>query len=128
MVDAIAFPVFIVSKDRKALRKFTSLEELCQNLEQIDVENEEYDAWDGAGFRLEMFVKSEKLWLGIRPTTREVPEFREALIRFAATSAIPIKPALVDSGTALELFEAVEQAFQAKMQQLPWYRRLLRRF
>lgn len=128
MVEAMVFPVFIVSKDRKTLRRFTSLEELCHNLEQIDVENEEYDAWDGAGFRLEMFVKNEKSWLGIRPTIRGVPEFREALLRFAAASGVRVEPASLDSWTARELFDAVDQAFRAKIQQLPWYQRLLRRF
>lgn len=128
MVDCIPFPVVVVSRDRTGIKRFASFDELSRDLERIDIENEEYDAWDSTGFRLEMFVRNEESWLGVTRTQMGIPQLREALVGFATFSGVKIEPASLVSDDAGELFETVEAALREKIRRLPWYRRLLRRF
>jgi len=58
----VAFPVFVLEKDSRTILRFDSLDEMQGYLERIDVENEEYEAWDANGWPIRMTVQ-KPLWL-----------------------------------------------------------------
>ena len=56
------FPVFILAKDSGEVMKFWSVIEMQRELEPIDIENGEYEAWDKDGNMLKMRVQ-KSVWL-----------------------------------------------------------------
>ena len=61
-----AFPVFVHEKDDDSVMEFPTLTAMRGQLEAIDVENGEYEAWDAQGRCLELSVgKSKSEWLKI---------------------------------------------------------------
>ena len=66
--DAL-FPVYVLAKDCGEIDSYTSIENMQSYLEAIDVENNEYEAWDAEGRLLELTVSSRKPdWLQITRT------------------------------------------------------------
>jgi hypothetical protein len=53
----VAFPVFVLASDSREILRFSSLAEMQQNLERIDVENEEYEVWDANAWPIKMKVE-----------------------------------------------------------------------
>jgi hypothetical protein len=128
MVENIKFPVFLASKDCGAMQKYATAQELYRALERIDVENHEYEAWDSERFRVEMFLRNEKDWLGLKQTARQNAEFKDALVRYARTLGVLVDPASLTADKPIELYEMVDKAVTARVREMPWYRRFLRRF
>ena len=50
----IKFPVYVLAKDCGEVMRFASSNELTGHIEAIDVENDEYDAWDAIGRRINL--------------------------------------------------------------------------
>jgi hypothetical protein len=61
------FPVFVKSKDSGDVNSYNSVKEMLRALEQIDVENEEYQAWDATGLPLKLSVQRSNEWLRLEP-------------------------------------------------------------
>jgi hypothetical protein len=81
------FPILILAKDCGDILKFDSIQEMQHRLEKIDVENDEYDAWDRNGMPLKLTVQQPE-WLHIEAQSREseVEKVKE-LIRVVARRA-----------------------------------------
>jgi hypothetical protein len=61
-----AFPVFVHEKDDDSVMEFPTLTAMRGQLEAIDVENGEYEAWDALGRCLDLSVgKPKSEWLKI---------------------------------------------------------------
>ena len=60
----IRFPVLILAKDCGDILKFGSIAEMQRYMERIDVENDEYAAWDANGCALGLVVQ-EPAWLKV---------------------------------------------------------------
>src|SRR5882757_7740385 len=58
----VVFPVFVLAKDSREILCFSSLAEMQNYLERIDIENDEYEAWDANAWPIRMRVE-EPLWL-----------------------------------------------------------------
>jgi len=70
----VLFPVY-VRDDAKEVKSFPSFEVMQAYLEPIDVENHEYDAWDGEGRILELGVGEPKSeWLKISQSGRTLSQ------------------------------------------------------
>ena len=81
----IAFPVYVVCKDCKDIDAFASYQVMRGYLEAIDVENEEYEAFDANGFRLVLGVgKPKETWLKIEVTQTRLPESEFAAVKATA--------------------------------------------
>ena len=78
-----------MAKDCGDVLRFASLEEMTSYLEAIDVENDEYSAWDSAGNALEFTVNqsSRKQWLRIRETGVRISDEELLGIRTKAEGA-----------------------------------------
>lgn len=51
MSDDVCFPVFVLAKDCAEVTEYSSLTAMQGDMEAVDVEGNEYDAWDGEGVR-----------------------------------------------------------------------------
>lgn len=70
----VSFPVY-VRDDSGGLTLYTSFEQLQGYMEPVDVENNEFEAWDAAGNMLELRVGAPKAeWLKITPSGRTLPQ------------------------------------------------------
>jgi len=52
----IVFPILLLQKDCGDLLLYNSMEDMRSDLEPIDVENDEYDVWDGNLRKLRLIV------------------------------------------------------------------------
>jgi len=80
----ITFPILVLSKDSGDILKFESLAEMQGYLERIDVENNEYAAWDATGQPVSLRVQ-EPVWLEVvRASAKgDAPDLGDSLKRFA---------------------------------------------
>ncbi|HYL92532.1 MAG TPA: hypothetical protein VEW69_05180 [Alphaproteobacteria bacterium] len=77
------FPVFVLAKDCGDVRKYSSVHEMQCYFEKIDVENDEYEAWDANGMRLSLSIQTP-LWLSVKSAGSQQPEeLRIAISGFA---------------------------------------------
>jgi len=86
------FPVFVLAKDCGEVSRFNSVEELQRQLEEIDVENDEYAAWDRTGTSLKLSVQ-KPVWLRIEPEALkpQQSQLRDALMQYAAALGVEVK-------------------------------------
>ena len=102
------FPLLILQKDSGEILKFNSIGEMQRYLERIDVENNEYAAWDVKGHPLTLMVQ-EPSWLKIVPASEAgALDLLDSLKRFAHSRQIT----LTDVELHLEpfaLYEAISR-------------------
>jgi hypothetical protein len=105
--DTISFPVYVVAKDCGEVTAFTSFERMQGHFEAIDVENNEYEAWDAYGRLLQLRVgpgRSE--WLQISRTDRLLSEKDFTEVRGKAMPYRDSEPFLRSIGRRLGLLKA----------------------
>jgi hypothetical protein len=88
----IELPIFLLEKDCGDISKFQTIEEMQRQLEKIDIENHEYDAWDKNGLPLRLSVQ-KPIWLGveIQSTISESDKVKHAITDFAARAGVDLK-------------------------------------
>ncbi len=65
----VMFPVYVLAKDCGDVMEFESLQRMQSYLEAIDVENDEYKAWDAKGRFLKLVIgESRSRWLHLELT------------------------------------------------------------
>jgi hypothetical protein len=103
----IDFPLFICAKDTGEVERFDSVCELQSELEEIDVENAEYLAWDKHGSPVSLSVQ-KPVWLKLElQPTLDQPKLKTCLQKYAARVGVDIA-----------LNEPSEQEFSRAYQQL----------
>ena len=104
----LIFPIFIRAKDCGEVSKFESLEEMQRELEAIDIENGEYEAWDRNGTPLKMKVQAP-IWLKLETSASvsEPNELREAILRFASSVGVQLGAEGVSGFDCEQLFQRV---------------------
>ena len=50
----IRFPIYVLMKDCGEVHRYESAPELIHDLEAIDVDNREYEAWDASGYVVQL--------------------------------------------------------------------------
>jgi general secretion pathway protein G len=120
----VSFPIFLRSRDDTHVSRFDSLEGLRRSLEAIDVENEEFEAWDDRGFRVRLLLLDSRE-IGAE-SSGDRPAIQEALRAFTEfASAEAVTPTLPPMGESLlPIYEVVQAAIRAARKSRPWYRRL----
>jgi len=94
-VSEVAFPVFVLCKDSGEIYAFSSYEQMRGDLEAIDVENEEYDAFDANGFLLVLRAGTPKSeWLKIDRTSTQLPASEFAAMKAQAETYKEPEPLL----------------------------------
>lgn len=99
------FPILVFEKDSGDILKFESLNQMQRNLERIDVENDEYAAWDANGQSVRLVVQ-EPSWLNVVPALESaLPDLRNSLERFARARLVNLTD---EQGLApMDLYEAI---------------------
>ena len=89
------FPIFLLSKDSDELAVFNSIQDIQRELERIDVENQEYEAWDSDGLEVVLSVR-EPAWLNltVRAGGSGVTDLRAAVIRYSRAVGVAIDDSL----------------------------------
>lgn len=128
-MDSFQLPILVRLKDCREMRRFNSVREMQNYFEQIDVENEEYEAWDATGVPLRLSVQKTKEWLGVEPGEKPAPEQLASAIReFASTEAVPFESQALERGDFAGALEQVMSEVRAKWQAKSWWQRLKRCF
>jgi hypothetical protein len=90
----LVFPVYVLAKDCGDVMEFSSLSAMQGYIEAVDVENDEYAAWDTTGRLLQLSVgKSNSGWLQLVTTNQKASEQEFAgLKRRSETYQVPEEP------------------------------------
>lgn len=124
----VSIPVFVRLKDCGEVVRYDSLASMQTHFEPIDVENEEYEAWDAAGTRLQLSVKKSADWLCVESTGKSEPEqLASAIAEFARLQGVDLEVSTLMAGDFCGALEQVTSAVRAKQQSTSWWRRLTRR-
>jgi len=122
-------PVFVRLKDCGYVVRYDSVAKMQSDFERIDVENEEYEAWDAVGTRLKMSVQTSSDWLRIESLPNPQPEqLAEAIREFARLQGVDTDASLLSAGDFSSALAQIFLAVQSKRQSRNWWERLKRRF
>jgi len=102
----INFPVFVLAKDCGEITRFDSIDEMQRELERIDVEHNEYAAWECNGRALELKTQQPSwLCLELLGASADKP-LAAALENYAASLDVSLK---IGSSTPERLNKAYEE-------------------
>jgi len=122
-------PVFVKLKDCGDVVRYDSVAKMQSDFERIDVENEEYEAWDAVGTRLKMSVQTSSDWLRIESLPNPQPEqLAEAIREFARLQGVDTDASLLSAGDFSSALAQIFLAVHSKRQSRNWWERLKRRF
>jgi len=123
------FPVFVRSKDRGDVKSYNAVEDMCRHLEEIDVENKEYDAWDAAGLPLDLSVQKSSEWLRLEPADTAQPEqLASAIAEFAERQNVQVDTSRLFAGGFPAALAQITSAIRARRQAQSWWKRFKSRF
>jgi hypothetical protein len=122
-------PILVRLKDCGEVRCYNSVRDMQNYFEQIDVENEEYEAWDATGLPLKLSVQKAGEWLRVEPSGTPAREhLAEAIREFARLEAVPAESPALDRGDFRGALEQVTSAIRLKQKAESWWQKLKRRF
>ena len=136
-------PIFIRSKDCGDVRRYSSLVDVQNHLEQIDVENEEYDAWDRKGNPLTLSVenpptkatpssfraKHSDIWLRVYAAQAlELPTLTEAIVDFAHRNDAVVDRSALERGDFIDALDQVISQLDERLKAMNWWERFRHRF
>lgn len=128
-MNQVTLPVFVRLKDCGEVVRYDSIASMQTHFEQIDVENDEYEAWDSAGIRLQLSVKNSSDWLQVENTKRSEPDrLANAISEFARLQGVGLDTSRLETGDFRGALEQVTSAASAKQRSQSWWRRFTRRW
>jgi hypothetical protein len=123
------FPVFLRTKDSGEVKAYRSVIEMELDLEEIDVENDEYEAWDAGGTPLVMSVQQEKIWLGLAVAAApQLEQLIMAIAEYAGRAGVDIDAMALSRRNLATALERTREMAEAKRRAKPWWRRLMQSF
>ncbi len=122
-------PILVRLKDCGEVRRYNSVRDMQNYFEQIDVEDEEYEAWDALGTPLQLSVQKGAEWLRVEPRGTPAPkQLADAIREFARLEAVPAESSALDLGDFPGALEQVTSAVRLKRKAESWWQKLKRRF
>lgn len=109
----IKYPIFLQDKDNY-IYMINSVRELNEKLENIDIEEKEYRAWDEKGIPLELYLEQKEIKTVMFANAPQLEELKDAILNYGRI-ARP-KVSFIYSGPEndmVELFKAVEEHIKA---------------
>jgi hypothetical protein len=129
MSTAFEFPVFLRIRDSGEVKAYRSIIEMESHLEEIDVQNDEYEAWDAGGVPLALSVQQEKIWLRLAVAAAPQPEqLTMAIAKYARRAGLDIDTTALPLRNLATWLERSREMAEAKRRAQPWWRRLMQRF
>jgi hypothetical protein len=122
------FLVFIRMKDCGDVRKYSSVFEMQHDFERIDVENDEYEAWDPSGLPLKLSVQ-KPVWLRIESMgiTAKPRELADAIRKFAKLQDVPVDLSGLSGFQFSAVLDEVSATVDQKRRSKSWLRKRLKR-
>jgi len=95
MITQVEFPLFVRAKDSAEIEQFNSIHELQIQVEKVDIENGEYEAWDKNGLPVHLKVQ-EPLWINAEPSTADPKpdQLRRALLSYGSSVGLQLSTEL----------------------------------
>ena len=107
-MNTIQFPVFVRLKDCGDVVRHDSFAKMQSDLEQIDIENDEYEAWDAAGTQLKLSVQESDEWLRLDPLPKSQPDqLAEVIMAFARREGVDADAPKLCAGDFSGAFEQI---------------------
>jgi hypothetical protein len=109
----IRYPIFLQDRDNY-IYMISSVKELNEELENIDIEEKEYIAWDAKGMPLKLYSEQKEIKVVMLSSAPQLEELKDAILYYVRL-ARP-KVTFVYSGPEndmVELFKAVEEHIKA---------------
>ena len=112
------------------------------HLEQIDVENEEYDAWNRKGNPLTLSVenpptkaahrlfraKHSDIWLRVNPAQAlELPTLTDAIVDFARRNDAVVDRSALERGDFIDALDQVISQLDERLKAMSWWERFRHR-
>lgn len=108
----IHYPIFIKDKDGW-MRMLNSKEEF-HDLEEIDIENREYTAWDARGLPLELYMDNDRIEIKTLSDFLELNKLKEAILNYAKIGRPKVQFVyLGQQDNMIELFNAAEKHIES---------------
>lgn len=86
------FPLILLEKDSGDLMVFESIYDLQSHVEKIDLENEEYAAWDASGRPVDLRPMQKQVWIDVALSSNErVPSLNEAIRQYSGRHSIELE-------------------------------------
>jgi hypothetical protein len=83
--ENVRFPVYVLAKDCREFREYRTLQDMRAYMEAIDVEGNEFDAWDVEGSMLKLTTRnSKRAWLHLERTETRISYAPRKEIRLQA--------------------------------------------
>jgi len=125
----LKFPVLVREKDCGDVRKYSSILEMQYHFEKIDVENDEYEAWDANGVPLSLSVQ-EPMWLRVEAseTPASADGLASAISKFAELQGLQVDLSRLSAGQFSAVLDEVGAAINRKWKSKTWWQRFKRRF
>jgi hypothetical protein len=121
------FPIYLRNKDDTDLRKFASENEVRRYVEDIDVENREYEGWDNNGYPVTLELDQTRALIvktHTGPSARD--QALQAFADFATAEGSEFTPA--DREADLQtIFDALTHAINDGRRSKPWWKRAFSR-
>ena len=129
MSAAFEFPVFLRTRDSGEVKAYRSIIDMESYLEEIDVENAEYEAWDAGDTPLSLSVQQKKAWLRIAVAASPLPrQLTTAIAEYARRAGVDIDATVLSPQNFASALERTREMAEAKRRAQPWWRRLMQRF
>ena len=82
MSDDVCFPVYALAKDCGEVTEYASLTTMQGYMEAVDVEGDEYEAWDAGGYVVRLSVAtSRSAWLRVSRMRAQISELELAELK-----------------------------------------------
>jgi hypothetical protein len=110
MPETALFPIFVMTKDSGDVIRFSTLQMVRSELEQIDIENEEYLVWDSAGRPLRFTVGAGGLAVVDEPNSEAAPALAQVLR--AILEVLDPQPIISPTADLVALYSQLEAAYE----------------
>lgn len=128
MSTGFEFPIFLRTRDSGEVKAYSSVIDMELDLEEIDVENGEYEAWDAGGIPLALSVQREKIWLRLAVAAAPQPEqLILAIAEHARRAGVDIDATALSPQNSASALERTREMAAARRRAQPWWRRLMQR-
>jgi hypothetical protein len=126
----VTCPIFVRERDSSEVTQYSSAAVMQNHIEQIDVENNEYEAWDADGIRLVLSVRALPQWLRIEAAggTPEPAALADAIKQYAYTAEVQADLSPLERHDFPTALRCVRTAVADKWQSKSWWERFKSRF
>jgi hypothetical protein len=121
----IRYPVFVREKDSGDMTTYSSISDMQRSLEQIDVENGEYEAWDANATRLILsFQKSARLSLCEVEGGSRLEELSASIVGYGRRSGVDVDQTLLERKQFTAVLERINMALRQRRHSSSLWKRL----